>query len=81
MIQQVGVVIRDLATAVEQLSREVDDLKNTCGTSSARPTTTSKTSSRNAKRRAARMRLWTIDSVEVPCRVALLSPSHRPVVR
>ena len=45
VIQQVGVVVRDLATAVEQLSREVDDLKNTCGTSSARPTTTSKTSS------------------------------------
>jgi outer membrane murein-binding lipoprotein Lpp len=27
VIQQVGVVVRDLATAVEQLSREVDDLK------------------------------------------------------
>jgi predicted RNase H-like nuclease (RuvC/YqgF family) len=26
-IQQVGVVIKDLATAVERLSREVDDLK------------------------------------------------------
>ena len=27
VVQQVGVVVKDLATAVERLSREVDDLK------------------------------------------------------
>lgn len=27
VIQQVGIVVKDLATAVERLSREVDDLK------------------------------------------------------